>query len=85
MNQADKITGNYKYGKPIVVLISHEEYEKFNQLERYVLGNASKKCSKSGFLSEEESKDFLNKILNIFLIGKRNDGEVYKLFKRKIK
>ncbi|WP_410956486.1 hypothetical protein [Rickettsia koreansis] len=41
----------------------------------------AKNASKSGFLSEEESKDFLN----IFLIGKRNDGEVYKLFKRKIK
>ncbi|MFV9916591.1 hypothetical protein [Rickettsia sibirica] len=45
----------------------------------------AKNASKSGFLSEEESKDFLNKILNIFLIGKRNDGKVYKLVKRKIK
>ena len=45
----------------------------------------AKNTSKSGFLSEEESKDFLNKILNIFLIEKRNYGEVYKLFKRKIK
>ncbi|ABV75614.1 hypothetical protein RPO_00090 [Rickettsia rickettsii str. Arizona] len=45
----------------------------------------AKNASKSGFLLEEESKDFLNKILNIFLIGKRNDGEVYKLVKRKIK
>nr|WP_193784005.1 hypothetical protein [Rickettsia conorii] len=44
----------------------------------------AKNASKSGFLSEEESKDFLN-ILNIFLIGKRNDGKVYKLVKRKIK
>ncbi|WP_041471782.1 MAG: hypothetical protein QFX12_03715 [Rickettsia africae] len=45
----------------------------------------AKNVSKSGFLSDEESKDFLNKILNIFLIGKRNDGKVYKLVKRKIK
>ncbi|AFC74209.1 hypothetical protein MC1_00100 [Rickettsia parkeri str. Portsmouth] len=43
----------------------------------------AKNASKSGFLSEEESKGFLNKILNIFLIGKRNDGN--KLVKRKIK
>ncbi|MCX4079199.1 hypothetical protein N7280_00755 [Rickettsia rhipicephali] len=45
----------------------------------------AKNASKSAFLSEEEVRIFLNKILNIFLVGKRNNGEVYKLFKRKIK
>ncbi|KJW02377.1 prevent-host-death family protein [Rickettsia endosymbiont of Ixodes pacificus] len=64
MNQAVKspVIIN-KYGKPTVVLISHEEYEKFNQLEDMYWAMQAKNVSKSGFLSEEESKDFLNKIL----------------------
>ncbi|AFB30999.1 MULTISPECIES: hypothetical protein [spotted fever group] len=40
-------------------LYPHEEYEKFNQLEdMYWWAMQAKNASKSGFLSEEESKDF---------------------------
>lgn len=52
-----------KYGKPTAVLISHEEYEKFNQLEDMYWAMQARNVSKSGFLSEKESKDFLNNIL----------------------
>ncbi|GAA5251717.1 toxin-antitoxin system subunit antitoxin [Candidatus Rickettsia kedanie] len=50
-----------KYGK---FLISPEEYEKFNQLEDMYWEMQAKNESKSGFLSEKESKDFLNNILD---------------------
>ncbi|AFC70479.1 hypothetical protein [Rickettsia australis] len=50
-----------KYGK---LLISPEEYEKFNQLEDMYWKMQAKNESKSGFLLEKESKDFLNNILD---------------------
>ncbi|XVN40858.1 MAG: type II toxin-antitoxin system Phd/YefM family antitoxin [Rickettsia endosymbiont of Argas persicus] len=64
MNQAIKapVIIN-KYGKPAAVLISHEEYKKFNQLEDMYWALQAKNASKNGFLSEKDSEDFLNKIL----------------------
>ncbi|WP_341790390.1 hypothetical protein [Rickettsia endosymbiont of Polydrusus tereticollis] len=44
-------------------LISHEEYEKFNQLEDMYWVMQAKNASKKGFLSEKESAGFLAKIL----------------------
>ncbi|MGL4226909.1 MAG: toxin-antitoxin system subunit antitoxin [Rickettsia sp.] len=60
MNQAVKspVIIN-KYGK---LLISPEEYEKFNQLEDMYWAMQAKNASKRGFLSEEESKDVLDKM-----------------------
>jgi len=52
-----------KYSKPTAVLISHEEYEKFNEFEDMYWARQAKNASKSGFLSEKDSKDFLDKIL----------------------
>ncbi|WP_253307536.1 MULTISPECIES: type II toxin-antitoxin system Phd/YefM family antitoxin [unclassified Rickettsia] len=52
-----------KYGKPAAVLISHEEYEKFNQLEDMYWITQAKNASKKGFLSEKESANFLTKML----------------------
>ncbi|MCX4084639.1 toxin-antitoxin system subunit antitoxin [Rickettsia hoogstraalii] len=49
-----------KYGK---LLISPEEYEKFNQFEDMYWAMQARNASKSDFLSEEESKDFLDKML----------------------
>ena len=40
-----------------------KNYERFNQLEDMYWAMQAKDTSKSGFLSEEESTDFLNKIL----------------------
>ena len=52
-----------KYGKPSAVLMSHEEYERFSSIEDLYWEMEAKKASLNGFLSKEESQDFLNKIL----------------------
>ncbi|MGX6959884.1 MAG: type II toxin-antitoxin system Phd/YefM family antitoxin [Rickettsia endosymbiont of Pentastiridius leporinus] len=64
MNQAIKapVIIN-KYGKPAAVLISHEEYERFNQLEDMYWVMQAKNAAKGGFLSEEKSEEFLNEML----------------------
>lgn len=52
-----------KHGKPCAVLISHEEYKKFLELEDFYWDLKARQASEEGFLSKEESKDFLNSIL----------------------
>lgn len=53
----------HKYGKPSAVLISHEEYEKFLMFEDLYWELKAKQASNAGFLSKEESENFLNSIL----------------------
>jgi len=53
-----------KHGKPSAVLISHEEYEKFLMFEDLYWELKAKQASNAGFLSKEESENFLNSILN---------------------
>lgn len=52
-----------KHGKPCVVLISHNEYEKFLEFEDLYWELKCKESSANGFLSVEESRDFLNSML----------------------
>ena len=52
-----------KYGKPAAVLISHEEYERFLEFEDLYWELKAKQASSEGFLSKQESKDFVNSIL----------------------
>ncbi len=52
-----------KHGKPVAVLISFEEYEEYLKLEDLYWELKAHIASSSGFLSKEESEDFLNKIL----------------------
>lgn len=52
-----------KHGKPTAVLISHDEYKKFLEFEDLYWGLKAKQAETGGFLSKEESDDFLNSIL----------------------
>ncbi len=53
----------HKYGKPSAVLISHEEYMKFCKLEDLYWLNKAKRAENGGFLSEDETEEFLAQIL----------------------
>lgn len=53
-----------KHGKPSAVMMSHEAYEKFMMFEDLYWASKAKSASINGFLSAEESDDFLNSILN---------------------
>lgn len=52
-----------RHGKPVAVLMSFEEYEEFLKLEDLYWELKAHLASNSGFLSKEESEDFLSKIL----------------------
>lgn len=51
-----------KSGKPTAVLISIAEYERLIELENSVLVDKAKKAIQNGFLDENESSDWFNKM-----------------------
>lgn len=52
-----------KYGKPFSVLMSYEEYENFNKFEDFYWVMQAEQVKENGFISKEETDEFLNKIL----------------------
>lgn len=52
-----------KYGKPFSVLMSYEEYEHFNKFEDFYWAVKAEKSKNTGFLTKEETEEFLNQIL----------------------
>lgn len=52
-----------KHGRPSAVLISYEEYKKFEQLEDLYWSLRAKQSEEEGYLSSEESTDLLSNIL----------------------
>ncbi|PCJ27161.1 MAG: type II toxin-antitoxin system prevent-host-death family antitoxin [Rickettsiales bacterium] len=52
-----------RYGKRAAVVISNEEYEKFQKLEDLYWTAKAEEAAQDGFLSSKESDDLLNSIL----------------------
>ena len=48
-----------KNGRPIAVLLSFEEYELLQRSDDYFWGQAARAAEAEGFLSVEESRDYL--------------------------
>ena len=69
-----------KHNRPAVVVISSERYAELEALEDKMLLAAAKRSEKGGFLTAEETADFLQEVSDI---GKRNDDDVYRRFGRK--
>lgn len=53
-----------RYGKAAAVVISYEEYQKFQDLEDFYWGIKAKEAEEEGYLSVEESTNILNQILD---------------------
>lgn len=53
-----------KHGKPTAVVISYEEYEKFQGLEDLYWTMKSKEAAEEGYLSNNESESIISNILN---------------------
>lgn len=53
-----------KNGKPVAVVLSLEEFKRFEQLEDDLLALKAEEALKEGFLSEEESEIALKALLN---------------------
>lgn len=51
-------------GRPVVVVISAEEFDRLEALEDMWWGKQAEEAIKEGFLSEEESEKFLAEMLN---------------------
>lgn len=52
-----------KHGKPVAVLISPEDFDKFQKLEELYWNLKVEAAEKNGYLPTAESEDFLNNIL----------------------
>ena len=52
-----------KHGNPAAVLISPEDFEKFQKLEELYLNLRVEEAEKNGYASTTESDDFLSKVL----------------------
>jgi prevent-host-death family protein len=52
-----------KHGKPAAVLISPEEFEKFQKLEELYWALKVEEAEKNGYLSSQDSDNLLNNIL----------------------
>lgn len=53
-----------RYGKTAAVVISYEEYQKFQDLEDFYWEIKAKEAEEEGYLSVEESTNILDQILN---------------------
>jgi antitoxin Phd len=53
-----------KNGKPVAVVLSLEEYKRFEQVEDDLLALKAKDALKEGFVGEEESEKALKALLN---------------------
>ena len=53
-----------KNGKPIVVVLSTEEYQRFEQVEDELLALKAKLAFEEGFIGAEESEAVLKDLLN---------------------
>ena len=52
-----------KTGRKYAVIVSHEEYERLQEIEDQVWGRAAAEAEKSGFLSTEETMKLLNRVI----------------------
>lgn len=53
-----------KQGRPVAVLLSQEEYDRLSELEDFLLSLQAEKAKNEGLLSEAESQNLLNDLLN---------------------
>lgn len=53
-----------KNGKPVAVILSTEEYQRFEHIEDTLLALKAKMALEEGFLGEEKSEDLLKDLLN---------------------
>ena len=53
-----------RYGEPVAVLLSREEYERLEALDDAYWGERAEKAAAGGFLSFDESETFLREILD---------------------
>lgn len=54
-----------KNGKPIVVVLSTEEYKRLEQIEDELLALRAKLALEEGFVGEEESESILKDLLHV--------------------
>ncbi len=54
-----------RYGKASAVIISYEEYQKFEELEDLYWSLKAKYSEQEGYLSVKESDDIMDQILNV--------------------
>jgi prevent-host-death family protein len=53
-----------KNGKPVAVVLSTEEYQRFEHIEDSLLALKAKMAREEGFLGEEKSEELLKDLLN---------------------
>jgi len=53
-----------KNGKPVAVVLSTEEYQRFEHIEDSLLALKAKMALEEGFLGEEKSEELLKDLLN---------------------
>lgn len=51
-------------GRPVAVVISHEEFERMEAMEDAWWAKQAEEASKEGFLDQKQSENFLVEILN---------------------
>lgn len=51
-------------GRPVAVMISHEEFERMEAMEDAWWAKQAEEASKEGFLGQKQSEDFLAEMLN---------------------
>lgn len=51
-------------GRPVAVVISHEEFERMEAMEDAWWAKQAEEASKEGFLDQKQSENFLAEILN---------------------
>jgi antitoxin Phd len=53
-----------KQGRPVAVILSHEEFERLNEVEDLLWSLKADSAKKDGLLSIEESEDLLDNLLH---------------------
>jgi antitoxin Phd len=53
-----------KNGKPVAIVLSTEEYQRFEHIEDSLLALKAKMALEEGFLGEEKSEELLKDLLN---------------------
>jgi prevent-host-death family protein len=51
-------------GRPVAVMISHEEFERMEAMEDAWWARQAQEASKEGFFDQKESEDFLAEMIN---------------------
>jgi prevent-host-death family protein len=59
-----------KSGRPTVVMLSYEEYQRLNELEDAMWLHRAQSAAAGGYLSAEESENFMRKRLSLIDQGR---------------